>query len=268
MPPETNGSSTLLPRIGRLLHAKQFLVFYAIGLFVLSYVPPLVTGWLREERPLGDLLDDQDPVFADLWSTRGVAVAAVVVTYLGLTAWFRAGYLRSLTGGLNWRPATGRQFRRLLGLTIIYELLLWGFSFAAGSLGLDDPDLDTSTRTAVLAQLALVVSLGASLVLLYVDFAIVVSDTSLWTSFRRSLATVRANLLISALIALLPVVVGLMTSSLTSGSGLSGPRLIPTIVAEVVVWGTVVFVAEVVLLCVYVDTLERPGIRGKDDDAG
>jgi hypothetical protein len=207
-------------------------------------------------------------VFADLWSTRGIVIAVVVVTYLGLTAWFRAGYLRSLTGGLSWRPATVRQFRRLLALTIIYELLLWGFSFAAGSLGLDDPDLDTSTRAAVLAQLALVVSLGVSLVLLYVDFAIVVSDTSLWTSLRRSLSTVRANLLISVLITLLPVVVGLMTSSLTSGSGLSGPRLLPAIVAEVVIWGTIVFVAEVVLLCVYVDTLERPGSQRRDADAG
>lgn len=262
---ETKSSSPLLQRIGRLFRAKQFLVFYAIGLYVVTYVPPLLTGWLRDHRPLGELLDEGEAVFADLWSAPGLAIAVVVVAYLALSAWFWAGYLRSLTGDLTWRPASGRQFGRLLGLTIVYELLAGGLSFALDAIGFRDAE--PGTRDALLGELTFVAYLVLWTLLLYVAYAIVVSDVSLWVGFRRSLSTLRANLLISVLMVLTPVVVGMLSASLTGDLDGGAARLLPTMVIDVVVWGVVGFVADVVLVSVYVDTLERPAPHRRTDDA-
>ena len=172
----------------------------------------------------------------------------IVVAYLALNAWFRAGYLRSLIGHLHWGPADGRQFRRLLGLTLFYELISWGFSFAFVTLGFDGPDADPGDRAAMLAQVVIVASLIVSLLLLYVDYAIVVSGTSLWHSFRRSLATVRDNRLISVLVTIVPAVFVLLSTTLTDGLAGSALQVLPTVVIVVVAWGALAFVIDVVLV--------------------
>ena len=49
---QMNARPALISRIGRLLRAKESLVFYAIGLGMLDFAAPLATGWLFRHRSL------------------------------------------------------------------------------------------------------------------------------------------------------------------------------------------------------------------------
>jgi len=254
---QMNDSPALLRRIGRLLHAKQFLVFYAIGLTALSLTVQLVAGRLRDPRGLDELLLHTRPPFHDLAAARSVAVAAVVVVYLALMAWFTAGYLRSLLGRLHWGPFDGRQFGRVLGLVVIYGLIDWGFSAAYVALGADDPDAALSDRAVTYLQLGYIAEVAVDLVLLYAFYAVIVSEASLLGSLRRSLTTVRDNWLISVLMAGVPLATGMILSPLVFWADSKDMAVQPTIVALVLIWGCVSFLADVVLITVYVDTIER-----------
>ena len=254
---QMNDSPALLRRIGRLLHAKQFLVFYAIGLTALSLTVQLVAGRLRDPRGLDELLLHTRPPFHDLAAARSVAVAAVVVVYLALMAWFTAGYLRSLLGRLHWGPFDGRQFGRVLGLVVIYGLIDWGFSAAYVALGADEPDAALSDRAVTYLQLGYIAEVAVDLVLLYAFYAVIVSEASLLGSLRRSLTTVRDNWLISVLMAGVPLATGMILSPLVFWADSKDMAVQPTIVALVLIWGCVSFLADVVLITVYVDTIER-----------
>jgi hypothetical protein len=260
---QMNGSPALLQRIGRLLRAKQFLVFYAIGLFVLLYVPPLLTGWLRHHRPLDQLLRENDAMLGDLWAKPGLSIALVIVGSLVAQAWLRAGYLRSLLGRLHWRPVDARQFRRLLGLMVTYELVTWGLSAAATALGINADDVTVSDRTTAISYALLFLQLVVMLVLLYADYAIVVSSVTLLQSFRRSVDTVRANRLISLLVVGLPLTVAIMSASAMLSIRGAALTILPSIVVVVVVSGAISFVVDVVLITVYIDTIQR---RGSGED--
>jgi hypothetical protein len=261
---EMNGSPALLQRIGRLLRAKQFLVFYAIGLAALWDIPLLLSGWLREHRPLIDLWREQNSLLGDLVASPGLATAGVTLAFAALFAWFTAGYLRSLVGRLRWGPSGGRQYRRMLGYTLIYVLVSWGLSATAVALGFNDPDTTPGAGAQIVAEL---LQLIVNLALLYVGYVIVISDVSVWRSLRVSLATVRRNMLISVLILLLPGVVMPFVWAPVAGLEGGAARVSPSIVLVVVVSGVLSFVSDVVLVCVYVDTLERrPGEVTDDGD--
>jgi hypothetical protein len=261
---QTNGSPTLLQRIGRLLRAKQFLVFYAIGLFALLYVPPLATGWLRDHRPLDVLVRDSDALLADLWARHSLLMALIIALAIVLQTWFRAGYLRSLLGRLHWGPVDGRQFRRLLGLMVTLELIAWGTSAAAVALGLSSDDVTLDTRTQLLVLGLILVQLLVAVALLYADYAIVVSSVTLLQSLRRSLDTVRANRLVSLLAVGLSLIIFDMTTSALSGIQGAGAAILPSIVILIVVRGALSFVLDVVLIAVYIDTIERRGTQRDD----
>ena len=113
---QMNASPALLQRIGRLLRAKELRVFYAIGLGLLDVGAPLATGWLFRHRSLATLLHTNNTVAGDAIASRGATAIAVAVAYLLVSAFFTAGYLRSLLGRLHWGPRDPAQFARLFAL--------------------------------------------------------------------------------------------------------------------------------------------------------
>ena len=79
---QMNAPPALLQRIGRLLRAKESLVFYAIGLGLLDFAAPLATGWLFRHRSLATLLRTDNSVAGDAVAGHAAAVVAVAVAYL------------------------------------------------------------------------------------------------------------------------------------------------------------------------------------------
>ncbi len=237
---------TLLQRCAATLRAKQFIVFYAIALYALGVAAPLLTGWLRDHRPAQDLLQTDSSPLSDLAATRSWLIAAVAAGFYVLNAWFRAGYIRSLVGRLHVRPVGIVQFGRLLALT----LLLDG---AFGALtGLTNAQQGTAA-----ANLLLLVLLLLSLVGLYADYAIVISNIGPLTGIYRSLQTVRATLGLSVGLVVLATLlfngIGALLAASTSGSLAA---IAPVLVIRVFLLGSLTFVLDVVLVLIYIEAIE------------
>jgi hypothetical protein len=253
---QTNGSPALLSRIGRLLRAKQFLVFYAIPLFALSFAAPLVTGWLRWHKPVDVLVSTGNAILDDTVATRSVWVIVVTVLAMLLTAWFRCGYVRSLVGRLHLRPVDARQFWRMFGLTVVVEGL--AAVFAAVILRIvGGPGVDPSDSAANWVSLVVLASVAANAVLLYADYAIVISDIGVARAIARSWNTVRHNIAVSGLVVLVPLMIGSLVGPLIGSVTGALATVLPTLLIFVLIWGTLTFVADVVLIAVYIDTIER-----------
>jgi hypothetical protein len=101
------------------------------------------------------------------------------------------------------------------------------------------------------------VALGAYLVLLYADYIIVLSGLRFATAVRRSWQTVEANWLVSAGVVLVTFVA---TGALIAATGTGSralPALLPLPAVQVIVLGLVAFLADAVLIVVYIDSMER-----------
>ena len=72
---------------------------------------------------------------------------AVVFAAVALTAFFRAGYVRSLVGRFHLAPADGAQFRRLTDLVLVVAVIDW-LASAAGAAGARCPGTRRSTTSA------------------------------------------------------------------------------------------------------------------------
>jgi hypothetical protein len=240
----------LLQRIGRLLRAKEFLVFYAIGLSLLDFAAPLATGWLFAHRSLATLLHTDNSVAGDAVAGHTLAVIAVALTYLLLSAFFTAGYLRSLLGRLHWGPRDPRQFARLLALVVLSAGAWWGVGAAAGVAG---HRLDDTTYLLFVFALQTVVTIP----LLYAGYAIVASNIGLAAALERSLRAFAANAFISLLVVFTLFEVQLLLWQVLPGDSGGAASLLPTAVVHVLVWGSASFLADVVLLSVYIDSVER-----------
>ena len=247
---QMNAPPALLQRIGRLLRAKESLVFYAIGLGLLDFAAPPATGWLFAHRSLATLLHTDNSVAGDAVAGHTVTVVAVALAYLLLSAFFTAGYLRSLLGRLHWGPRDARQFLRLLAFVTLSAALSWGLRAVAGVAG---NHLGGTTDQVVVFTLLTVVNIP----LLYAGYAIVTSNVGLGRAIVRSLQTFAANAFISLLVVFtLFEVLLVLWQILPAGSG-SAAALLPSVLIHILVWGSVSFVADVVLLCVYIDSIER-----------
>ena len=242
---QMNDAPALLRRIGGLLRAKQFLVFYAIALYALDLGAPVASFWLRDHHPLHTLLADSNSALGDAVLAPSAALVALAVVYLAATAWFTAGYYRSLLGRLHWNPRDGRQFARMLSLVVLTEVIGWGLGAAFAREGADN-----------LGQLVLVAAVVADILLLYVGYAIVVSDVGLPHALVRSWRTLRANLAISVAMAVLPYVVGGFVYLLVPGGG-GFADVLPPVVVVTALMGSVSFVSSVVLISVYIDAIEK-----------
>jgi len=234
-------------RIVRLLRAKEFLVFYSIGLAALDFGGPLLTGWLRHHRPLPALVDARSSVAGDAVAGHTVALLLAAVAYLLASTILTSGYLRSLLGKLHWGPRDGSQFGRMLVYTVAFTLLEWGTVAAAGAAGTD---------TATLEWL-LVVQVAVSLPLLYAGYAIIASNVGPLRAVVRSLRTFAANIALTLLVLLGLLEVGFVLGVLAPLTADRTAPLLPALVVHVLVWGSVSFLADVVLLSVYIDTIER-----------
>ncbi|HUK76911.1 MAG TPA: hypothetical protein VL117_04840 [Thermoleophilia bacterium] len=244
---QVNAPPALLQRIGRLLRAKESLVFYAIGLALLDLAAPLATGWLFRHRSLATLLGTGTTVAGDAVAGHTVAVVAVALSYLLVSAFFTAGYLRSLLGRLHWGPRDGRQFARLLALLVLIAAISWGLAALQG--------LADSNTT--LALLVVVAQMIVNVPLLYAEYAVVVSNVGPGLAIWRSLQAFAANPLVSLLVLYCLLLVSFLLWQLLPGDKGAALSLAPTMLIHVLVWGCISFLADVVLLSVYIDTIER-----------
>ncbi len=240
----------LLQRIGRLLRAKEFLVFYAIGLGLLDFGAPLATGWLFRHRSLATLLHTNNSVAGDAAAGRGVAVVAVAAAYLLVSAFFTAGYLRSLLGRLHWGPRDARQFARLFAFVVLVAAISWGIDALAGA---------ANERLGDVASLVLVIAVQTIVYvpLLYAEYAIVASNVGVGHALTRSVRTFSANAFVSLAVIFGLLYVNLLLWQLLPGESGSALSLGPTVLIHVLVWGSVSFLSDVVLLSVYIDSIER-----------
>jgi hypothetical protein len=261
-PMEMNGA-TLPRRVTRLMRAKLHLVLFAIALAALDLAAPLLASWALTRRSAEEILDSDPSLLGALGGggsgARIVAAAVVVFSAIALTACLRAGYIRSLVGRFHLTPTDGGQFRAMTDLVLVASVVGW-VTTATARYALDH--LATEVQQQALVVLAEVVTILTILVLLYVDYVIVVSGLGFLAAVRRSWLTVEANWFLSVVVTVASVLAtGLVLTLTTLGPQSLGAR-VPLLAVEVLALGLIGFVVDVVLIVVYIDSMERRRIRG------
>jgi hypothetical protein len=142
-------------------------------------------------------------------------------------------------------------------LVLVVAVIDW-LASAAASAALDRLAAGAEQQTALL--LIQLVALAALLVLLYADYAIVISGLGFVAAVRRSWQTVEANWLLSVGVMLLSILatIVIVAATATGASPLTG--LLPLLAVQVVALGVVAFLTDVVLIVVYIDSMERQKI--------
>ena len=245
---------TLAQRVNAVLHAKQYLVFFAIGLYALDFGVPLFSAWLYRHEPLAELLRNTSGPLAYAVAAHSAVIAAIFVVYLLAGMWLRAGYIRSLVGHFHLRPADPRQFLRLLVLGLALEAV---GALTAGAIVLAGDDLQLASA-AVLGQLAIY------FVVLYADYIIVIADVGPLRAVALSWRTVRATLVPSGLVfvagtLLVYAATGLLDQNVTGSLALAAPMML----VQCVVMGGVVFVVDVVLVTLYLNAVKTGQLKPK-----
>ena len=255
-----NGA-TLRQRVIMLLRAKLHLTLFAIALHLLDFAAPLLASWLLTRRSAAALLDENPSLLGALGSggapLRLLAAAVVVFAAVALTAFFRSGYIRSLAGRFHLEPADGAQFRSMSDLVLVVAVIDW-LASAAASAALDHLAAGAEQQTALL--LIQLVALAAFLVLLYADYAIVISGLGFVAAVRRSWQTVEANWLLSVGVMLVSILATVLIVAATATGASPLTSLLPLLVVQVVVLGVVAFLTDVVLIVVYIASMERQKI--------
>jgi hypothetical protein len=255
-----DGTKTTLPqRVTAVLHVKQYLVFFAIGLYVLDFAVPIASAWLYRHEPLAELLRNTWGPLADAVAARSMLIAALFIVYLLAGAWLRAGYIRSLVGPFHLRPAGRRQFLRLLALELALEVV---GALAAGAIVLAGDDL-------LLANAVVLALLAFYFLVLYADYIIVIADVGPLRAVALSGRTVRAAPVPSAVVLLAVTLlsnaaVGLLDENVTG----SLARALPMMLVQCVIMGGVVFVADVVLVVLYLNAAESGRLKPRPRGAG
>jgi hypothetical protein len=245
---------TLPQRVTAVLHAKQYLVFFAIGLYALDFTVPLASAWLYRHGPLAELLRTTWGPLADAVAARSAVIAAVFVVYLLVGTWLRAGYIRSLVGPFHLRPADRRQFLRLLALQLTLEVV--GALAAAAIVHAGD--------NVLLVNVALLGVLAFGLLVLYADYIIVIAGVGPLRAVALSWRTVRAAPIPSALILLGVTLLGNAATGLLNDSVTGSiERAMPMMLVQCVIMGAAVFVAEVVLVVIYLNAAETGRLAPK-----
>jgi hypothetical protein len=250
---------TLAQRVNAVLRAKQYLVFFAIGLYALDFAVPLACGWLYRHEPVAKLLDDPRGPLAYAVAARSAVIAALFVAYLLVGMALRAGYIRSLVGHFHLGPASRRQFLRLVVLGLALEVV---GALAAGAIVLAGNDLAPASLV-VLGQLAIY------LAVLYADYIIVIADVGPLRAVALSWRTVRVTLIPSALIFLATTVIvyyaaGLLDQNVTGSLALAAPMML----VQCMLMGGVSFVVDVVLVVLYLDAVEKGRLKPQPRSAG
>lgn len=253
---------TLLPRVGAILRARQYIVFFAIALYALDYAAPLVSGWLRHGGSLRDVLERLGSPFVDAVGGRSLAIAALAVGVAAVTVFLRAGYIRSIVGRFHVGPRDARQFAHLFGLQLVIEAVVAVGVVLGDQLPADPSGLDLTSGLAAVAGTLLTVA--ASLVIAYADYAIVISDVGLWSGLARSWRVFRLNPLLTMLAFVTVTMLGGLVTALGSGWMTGLPQALPGMVIEVVLSGLVLFAADVFLIVVYLETVEGGRLKERE----
>lgn len=247
-PPMDDAGPTLPQRVVATLHARQYVAFYGIALYALDSAAPILAAWLYRHRAIADLLADSRSILANAVAGRSLAIAGLFVVYLAVSTWLRAGYIRSLAGPLRLRPRDARQFGRLLALYLALAVL--------GALG--TWAMVAAGQDLVVVDLVYLSLLVLYVVVLYADYAIVVSDIGPLSGIIASLRTLRANVAASVAVLLIVTMIEQAGARLVLDGVTGGlAQALPLLVVECVVVGTVVFAADLTLVVIYQVTLER-----------
>jgi len=250
---------TLPQRVTAVLHAKQYLVFFAIGLYTLDFAVPVASAWLYRHEPLAELLRSTWGPLADAVAARSAVIAALFVMYLLAGAWLRAGYIRSLVGPFHLRPTDRRQFLRLLALQLALEVV---GALVAGAIVLAGDDL-------LLVNAIFVGVLAFGLLVLYADYIIVIGDVGPLRAVALSWRTVRAVPIPSALVLLTATLVGSYASSMLNENVTgSFARALPMMIVQCAIMGGVLFVADVVLVVIYLNAAETGKLKPRPRSTG
>ncbi len=242
----------LVGRISATLRAKQFLVFYAIAIYAVEMVTPLLTDWLSSGDPLSDVYRRSTTLLYQLLVSPDLLTATIVAVSLLLTTWFTAGYIRSIVGRLHFAPQNGSQFLSLLGLMLIIELVYLGIDVLFRTVGTSEP-------SALLIDL---LQLLVAATLLYPDYAIIISGGDPFSAIVKSLRTLRANVPFSLVILAVVVILVRLVAALIDPAIDGGLRdMIGLLVVRTIAIGAVTFVADVALVMVYIDAVERGALR-------
>ena len=250
---------TLLQRVTAVLHAKQYLVFFAIGLYALDFAVPIASAWLYRHEPFAELLRNTWGPLADAVAARSAVIAALFVAYVLMLTWLRAGYIRSLVGPFHLRPADRRQFLRLLAFQVTLEAVS---ALAAGAIVLAGDDL-------LLANAVVLGLLAFYFVVLYADYIIVIADVGPLRAIALSWRTLRAAPVLSTLILLAVTLLGRAATGLLD-ENVTGSlaRAAPMMLVQCVLMGGVVFVADVVLVVLYLNAAETGRLSPRPRSAG
>lgn len=243
---------TLPQRVTAVLRAREYVVFFSIGLFALDVGVPLFSAWLHRGGPFAELMYDSWGPLADSIAERSILIGALWVAYVLVVTWLRAGYIRSLAGPLRFRPASGRQFVNLLAFQVLLEvvgaLAVWG--------------LVTAGEDVLAANLVVLGQLVVYLVVLYADYIIVLGDVGPLRGILLSARMVRLRLLLSTGLLLLVTLLGQLSAGLYGESVLTSlTRALPMLIVQSVLMGAVVFVADVVLVVLYTDAVESGRLK-------
>lgn len=244
----TGEGPTLLQRVTAVLRTRQYVVFFAIALYALDVLVPLLSGWLYRGGGFAHVLQNIWGPLADAVAARSLVIAGVFVVYVVAKSWLRAGYIRSLTGPFHAGPANRGQFARLLGL----ELILEGIS--AGSVGL----VVLAGAKSPVAGGVVIALLVIYLVVIYADYVVVLSDAGPLRALAVSWRTVRRAFIPSALVLLTVTVAADAAARLLSDAVTTSLlRAAPMLLVECVAMGTLVFIADIVLIAIYLGTVEE-----------
>jgi hypothetical protein len=250
---------TLVRQVIAVLRAKQYLVFYAIGLYALSFAMTVISAWLYAHRPIGQLLDGARSPLLDAVSGPSASILALFLVYLVAATWLRAGYIRSLAGDFHLRPRDAGQLLRLLGLSVILAVV-----YALGGAALAWGDQGSGARMLV-STLTVTALMAANLALLYADYIVVLEDAGPLTAMARSVRVLKSAFAPSVLVLLVVTLLGAPGSAmLADGATTTLARALPVLVLWTIVPGAVMFVADVTLLVLYLnhrmsDEAEAPG---------
>jgi hypothetical protein len=237
---------TLLRRALAVLQAKQYLVFYAIPVYALAAVVPLVLSWLHDGGSAEDVLARVQAPLYDVVAAPGLIAVGVLLVYLVAYTWFRAAYIRSIVGRFHLRPQDERQFASLLGFHVLIEIVSGAGAWVI--VATDNDALTTATGIVVFVF---------SIAVMYADYAIVITGLDPARAIARSWACVGSNLALSALLALVVSLIAMLASAFlaeTVNDGLL--QALPLLVIYIVVMGVVTFIADVVLVVTYMHAVE------------
>jgi len=240
----------LAVRISSTLRAKQFLVFFAIALIGIDLAASLLTSYLREPRQFSDVFQEQTGGVYALLHWPSPTTALIVGAAILLIAWLRCGYIRSLVGSLNYGPASAAQFLSMLGLLIATDLLYGGLEYLARA---------TSINEAIFSLLQLAVLL----ILLYADYAIIISAVDPARAVWRSLQAVGRNPLVSLGVVMVVVLLQMLVQTLVDQRIDGGfAESAGGLVLHVIAFGVIAFLTDVVLVSTYQDSVERGVLPG------